>query len=142
MLVVPADVPLITPADIETIVAAHRAAPAVTLVPASRDGGTNGLACSPPAVMPFCFGDNSFRRHVDAARAAGLEPVVRRIERFGDDLDTPADLAIFLKNPSPTKSYAYLNSSGIAKRLSCTAETAEAIPRRSLDAMVEGVSTP
>ena len=51
MLVIPADVPLLTPADIETIVTAHRAAPSVTLVPASFDGGTNALAYSPPGAV-------------------------------------------------------------------------------------------
>ncbi len=69
MLVIPADVPLITPADVEMIVATHRAAPSVTLVPASIDGGTNALACSPPGAVPVCFGDNSFRQHREAAQA-------------------------------------------------------------------------
>src|SRR5262249_5676595 len=44
MLVVPSDVPLITPLDVETVLAAHCVAPAVTMVPASTDGGTNVLA--------------------------------------------------------------------------------------------------
>lgn len=117
MLVIPADVPLITPADVEIIVAAHRAAPAVTLVPASIDGGTNALACSPPGAVPVCFGDNSFRRHRDVARACGIEPQILQLEHLGYDIDRPADLAAFLACPSTTQSYAYLAAHGIAERL-------------------------
>jgi len=117
MLVIPADVPLITPADVEMIVAAHRAAPSVTLVPASIDGGTNALACSPPGAVPVCFGDDSFRRHREAAWARGIEPQIVQLGHLGDDIDRPADLATFLLRPSPTQSYAYLIANGIAERL-------------------------
>lgn len=117
MLVIPADVPLITPADIEVILAAHRIAPSVTLVPASVDGGTNALACSPPGVVPFCFGRDSFRRHREAARARGIEPAVSRLARVGHDIDRPGDLAAFLLRPSATHAYAYLTANGIRARL-------------------------
>ena len=114
---IPADVPLITPADIELIVAAHRAAPSVTLVPASVDGGTNALACSPPGAVPICFGDDSLRRHREAARACGIEPQILTLEHLAHDIDRPDDLATFLLRPSPTQSYAFLTTSGIAERL-------------------------
>lgn len=117
MLVIPADVPLITPADIEVILAAHRIAPSVTLVPASADGGTNALACSPPGVVPFCFGRDSFRRHREAARTRGIEPAVSRLARVGLDIDRPGDLAAFLLRPSVTHAYAYLTANGIPERL-------------------------
>ena len=117
MLVIPADVPLITPADVELIVAAHRAAPSVTLVPASIDGGTNALACSPPGAVPICFGDDSLRRHREAARTRGIAPQILPLEHLGHDIDRPDDLATFLLRPSPTQSYAYLTTSGIAERL-------------------------
>ena len=119
MLMVPADVPLITPADIEMIVVAHHAAPSVTLVPASVDGGTNALACSPPGAVSCCFGDNSFHLHREAARACGIEPQILQLEHVGHDIDRPNDLATFLLRPSPTQSYAYLTANGIAERLRC-----------------------
>ena len=117
MLIVPADLPLITPADIELIVLGHRTSPAVTLVAASNDGGTNALACSPPQALALSFGVDSFRRHQQSARAVGLEPKVLTLPRFGRDIDRPDDLRAFLAQPSPTRSHAYLTASGIALRL-------------------------
>ena len=117
MLVVPADLPLITSADIELIALGHRRSPAVTLVAASSDGGTNALACSPPDAMPLCFGENSFQRHRDSALNLDLSPKVLTLPRFGRDIDRPEDLLAFLEWPSATRAHAYLTSSGIARRL-------------------------
>jgi len=117
MLAIPADVPWITAADVEAIALAHRAAPSVTLVPASRDAGTNALACSPPLAISCHFGEHSLRKHREAARGEGITAGLLHLERVGHDIDRPDDLAEFLLRPSPTQSYAYLISSGIAERL-------------------------
>lgn len=117
MLVIPADVPAITVEDVETIVRLHRSAPSVTLVPASKDGGTNALACSPPLAISCRFGGDSLRAHTQAARAAGIAARIVRLERVGLDIDRPDDLAQFLLRPSSTRSHAYLMASGIAQRV-------------------------
>ncbi len=117
MLVISADVPLVTPADIEAILAAHGAAPSVTLVTASDDGGTNALACSPPLALPFAFGDASLRRHCDAARARGLKAAVLHLHRVGRDIDRPEDIAHLLRHPPTTRTQAYLARIGISDRL-------------------------
>ena len=117
MLVIPADVPLVTVDDVEAIVRRHHAAPSVTLVPATRDRGTNALACSPPAAISCHFGDDSLRAHIETARAAGIDPRIVRLERVGLDIDRPDDLAEFLIRPSSTRSHAYLMASGIVQRV-------------------------
>ena len=117
MLVLPADVPLVTAADIDAIALAHRASPSVTLVPAAEDGGTNALACSPPLAIACRFGEDSLRLHRAAAELAGIAATVLRLERLGCDLDRPGDLARFLERPSRTSCHAYLVASGIAQRL-------------------------
>jgi 2-phospho-L-lactate/phosphoenolpyruvate guanylyltransferase len=138
MLVIPADVPLITVADVEAIVLVHRAAPSITLVPATKDGGTNALACSPPLAVPCRFGEDSLRAHQEAARDAGITAGVVRLERVGLDIDRPDDLAEFLLRSSPTQSYAYLISSGIAQRLRSVDRCRESC--RTTAAMIEGPS--
>lgn len=122
MLIVPADVPLITPADIETIVCAHRRGPSVTLVAASDDGGTNTLVCSPPTVIPLSFGTDSFRRHRQAAWSAGVEPKVLTLPRIGLDIDRPADLCALLAQPGLTFTHACLHAFGVPERLPQWAE--------------------
>lgn len=129
MLVVPADVPLITPQDIVRIAQRHddhaRRGPAVTLVYASNDGGTNALACSPPDALPLRYGPDSFRLHVQAARALGLTPDVLHMPRFGRDIDGPADLRALLAEPGTTGTHtrSWLRTSGIAQRLAESAVT-------------------
>jgi 2-phospho-L-lactate guanylyltransferase len=125
MLVVPADIPLITPDDVARLIETHRAAPAVTLV-AARDGGTNALACSPPDAIPFCFGDGSYRAHCDAARARGIEPRSVSLERVALDIDSPQDLIDLAVQPSPTRSYAWLERTGVAQRMRFAARSVSA----------------
>lgn len=117
MLFVPADVPLITAQDIDVIVASVQTAPAVTLVPARVDGGTNMLLCAPPAAIPFCFGKRSFVRHQQAARTAGIEPQIFRLPAAELDIDRPEDVAALLATPSPTRTYGWLMATRIAERL-------------------------
>jgi len=65
----------------------------LTLVPDRHGDGTNVVSL--PTAMPFRFayGPGSFRRHLDAAVAAGLSVRVRRDPLLALDIDTPSDLA-------------------------------------------------
>lgn len=117
MLVVPADVPRISPGDIETLIDAHAMPTAVTLVPAERDGGTNLLLCTPPEAIPFHYGEGSCARHQQAARERGITPRTIRIEGAALDLDRPEDIAEFMRVPSDTQTYAWLVAHGIAERV-------------------------
>ncbi len=117
MVAIPADVPLIAPHDIESVLAAHGPAPAVTIAPAHDELGSNAVACSPPELLPLRFGDNSFFPHLERARAAGVTPVIVRRPALGLDVDHPRDLAVFAATPSPTRAYAYLRDHGLLSRL-------------------------
>jgi 2-phospho-L-lactate guanylyltransferase len=117
MLQLPADLPLLTPADVAVLLQAHGSAPAVTLAPSRDRQGTNALACSPPDLLPLRFGDDSFVPHLRRARELGVEPRIVERPALALDLDTPADLRLFLARPSPTRAYACLAGSGVAQRL-------------------------
>lgn len=120
MLQLPADLPLLTAADIDAVLQAHARAPAVTLAPSRDRLGSNAVACSPSDLLPLRFGDDSFFPHLERARALGLEPKIVERRGLALDVDTPADLSAFLAAPSRTRAYAYLLRSGIAERLSAT----------------------
>jgi 2-phospho-L-lactate guanylyltransferase len=91
LLVLPCDVPLLTTADIASLLDAVARAPSVALVP-SANGGTNALAISPPDLIAFRFGRRSASTHEEEALRAGAN--FRRLDlpRLALDVDTPVDL--------------------------------------------------
>jgi len=117
MLQLPADIPLVTRGDIDALLQVHAHAPSVTLAPSRDERGSNAVACSPPELLPLRFGDDSFFPHVQRARALGIEPGIVYRSGFALDVDTPEDLRAFLAQPSATRAYDYLVSSGIAGRV-------------------------
>lgn len=127
MLQLPADIPLITPQDIDALLQVHAAAPAVTLAPSRDERGSNAVACSPPDVLPLRFGDDSYFPHLDRARALGIEPGVVYRPGLALDVDTLEDLRAFLAAPSRTRAYDFLTGSGIAERIVDTAQ-AQSVP--------------
>ncbi len=91
VVVVLGDVPLLQTPEVETVVDAGEKQP-VVLVPSS-DGGTSLLFRRPPDCIPACFGPDSAKAHVRAARERGLEPRWLSDLHPGTalDLDTPED---------------------------------------------------
>jgi len=119
MFTLPGDCPLVTPTDLEAVVAFHGTAPAMTIVPSRDELGSNCVACSPPDLISFSFGDGSFERHLAATRRCGVEPRVVRRPTIALDVDTPADLMELLEYPADTRAHRYLAANGIAARLVC-----------------------
>jgi 2-phospho-L-lactate guanylyltransferase len=90
-LVIPADVPFATAADLQAVIAELGHFP-IVLAPALSDGGTNTLAMRRPDLIAPSFGDDSFARHQALARDAGLGCGIVRTEGLGRDIDYPCDL--------------------------------------------------
>jgi 2-phospho-L-lactate/phosphoenolpyruvate guanylyltransferase len=103
MLTIPGDIPLVTPAEIAQMVAAHGPAPAFTIAAAHDDLGSNAILMSPPDAVPLRFGENSFFPHLAAARAHGIEPCVLRLPGIGFDIDNPRDLHHFAQLGTATR---------------------------------------
>ena len=103
MLTIPGDVPLVTPAEIAKIIAAHGPAPSFTIAAAHDDLGSNAIVMSPPDAVPLRFGEDSFFPHLAAARAAGIGPCVLRLPGIAFDIDNPQDLQHFSRLGSTTR---------------------------------------
>ena len=119
MMTMPGDIPRLSPAEIAATLAAHRAAPSFTIVPAHDDLGSNTIISSPPDAVPLRFGEDSFFPHLEAARDRGIDPLIVRQPGIGMDIDNPVDLVTFLRM-SPTvrtRTLAFLKQSGVADRL-------------------------
>jgi 2-phospho-L-lactate/phosphoenolpyruvate guanylyltransferase len=113
LLTLPGDIPLVEPSDVRQLVRAHsiradRGMNAFTIVPARDELGSNAVLCSPAGAVPLRFGDNSFFPHLDAAKAHGIDPEVVHLPHIALDIDTPEDLALFVRTPSQTRAYALL----------------------------------
>jgi 2-phospho-L-lactate guanylyltransferase len=109
MLAVPADIPLLEPDDVRALLRAHRNGGdrrAFIIAPARDERGSNAVLCSPAEAVPLRFGEDSFFPHLATARSRGIEPEVMRLPRIALDIDTAADLELFLRAPSPTRAYA------------------------------------
>lgn len=87
ILVLHADLPLVSAADIETVAKAT----ADVAIVSSGDGGTNALAC-PAGAFAFEYGPGSAQAHKEAAWGASLEPELLDLPGLALDIDTPADL--------------------------------------------------
>jgi len=108
MLTLPGDIPLVTPAEIARLLAAHLPAPSFTIVPSHDERGSNAIACSPPGAVPLHFGENSFYPHLQAAKMAGIRPNVVQLRGIALDIDNPEDLVSFMRIDSSTRARAVL----------------------------------
>ena len=115
MLALPGDIPLVTPAEINAVVAARGAGRSFVIAPAHDELGSNAVLCSPPDVLPLRFGDDSYFPHLATARRHGLEPVIVRAAGIGMDVDHPADLRALLavRPRMPIQTVALLESLGV-----------------------------
>lgn len=118
ILIIPADLPHLSPGAISQAVQALTAPRAVVLVPATTDQGTNMLGYRPAGVMAPCFGRNSFPRHFRAARNADIQPTVLNFPDIGLDIDRIEDLLDFVSLSTATRTHDFLSSLGLHDRLS------------------------
>jgi 2-phospho-L-lactate guanylyltransferase len=92
-LVLPADLPGISSADIDTLVRAGHAG-GYAIAPDSSGTGTNALYFTSMQPLRFHFGPDSYSLHLQQARAAGLDPQIVRLPGLAFDLDSPTDLEL------------------------------------------------
>lgn len=92
ILILPADLPLLTVGDITQLYKLGRTQPSMVIAP-SHDGGTNALLLHPPQMIPFAFGEQSFTRHCTLAEKVRLPYHIYESPSLSFDLDWPKDLA-------------------------------------------------
>ena len=95
VLVVPADLPLVTADDLRELVSLAESPPVVVIAPDRRQAGTNALLSSPAGLIEYAFGPSSFDRHRALALAAGARVLVCDRPGLALDLDLPEDLGLF-----------------------------------------------
>ncbi len=114
VLVLPADIPLVAPKDIDIMVKLGSEGRRVLLVP-SRDCGTNAFFQCPPHLVRACFGPDSFIKH--AKEACVNEVCVKFYYSLGVglDIDSVEDLQVLLKVENNTLSKQALRKFKLTK---------------------------
>lgn len=91
LLVLHADLPRLTVADVEALVAEGRSR-GIALAPDHHGRGTNALFTSLPGSLDYQFGHGSLELHLEAAKRHGLTPAIVRRPGLACDVDVPGDL--------------------------------------------------
>ena len=95
LLVLHADLPFLSPADIRALLAAG-ARPGAAAIARDRAGrGTNALLVPTARAFRFRFGPGSAAAHAREARRRGLRPVFVDRPGLAFDVDSPADYTAF-----------------------------------------------
>ena len=91
LLTISADLPLLHPSDIRTLIG--QPAQYSVVMAASRDRtGTNAILMRPPLVLPYLFGPNSLQHYQQAARNRKISSFVLHSIGLALDVDTIDDL--------------------------------------------------
>src|ERR1035437_5448749 len=95
-VVVPGDIPLITAAELHSVLDAAPAEGAV-FGPASDRRGSNCILRRPGAIFPLGFGNDSFLPHWEAMTQTGKPLIILEMAGIGLDVDNPHELELLLQ---------------------------------------------
>jgi 2-phospho-L-lactate guanylyltransferase len=94
VIIVPADLPLITVDDIREVIKRAVDPPVVVITPDRRQQGTNALLVAPPGLIKYEYGPGSFQRHCIQAEKVGARLEICERGSVALDIDLPEDLEL------------------------------------------------
>ncbi|MBI5954267.1 MAG: 2-phospho-L-lactate guanylyltransferase [Chloroflexi bacterium] len=97
VLVLPADLPLLTPEDVRTLIDRAVKPPVVVIAPDRHGKGTNALLMVPAGQIEYDFGEGSFHRHCERVKESGARLEIVELPSLSLDLDLPEDLEMIRK---------------------------------------------
>jgi len=113
LLVLLADLPLVTPADVDCLFHQVNGGPEVILVPSKDGQGVNALFRVPPEVVPPCFGGPSLEAHRVAAKRQGIPCRIIEVPNIAFDIDSVEDLELFASQATDTHTYRETHRLGL-----------------------------
>jgi 2-phospho-L-lactate guanylyltransferase len=123
-LVIPADIPLIQPWELDEILK-HAPSEGSVLVPAADGRGTNAAFRRPANLFPLRFGNDSFKPHHAAAQATDKPCVVLHLPGIAVDIDNPSDLQQLLSLPGETRTQRLVREWDITARVGTAASAVQ-----------------
>ncbi len=94
VLIVPADLPLLTIDDIHAVVIRGINPPVVVITPDRHRQGTNALLIAPPGLIHYEYGPGSYQKHCSQAEKIGARLEVCERGSVALDIDFPEDLEL------------------------------------------------
>lgn len=94
VLIIPADLPLLTVDDIREVVRHAADPPVIVITPDRHHQGTNALLISPPGLIQYEFGPDSFHRHCSQVKNVGARLEICERGSVALDIDLPEDLEL------------------------------------------------
>ena len=116
MLILPADLPLVSTDELDTLIRDQENG-SIRIAGARDQDGTNALVMKPPSLLATSFGVGSFERHKKFAKALSVKIEEVNLPGLSFDVDTEKDLIDFVQTKSDTRTYRFLDESGIIGRL-------------------------
>ena len=116
MLILPADLPLVSRDELDTLIRDQEDG-SIRIAGARDQDGTNALVMKPPSLLATSFGVGSFERHKKFAKALSVKIEEVNLPGLSFDVDTEKDLIDFVQTKSDTRTYRFLDESGIIGRL-------------------------
>ncbi len=95
VLYLPGDLPFLKPSDIHSMLRASERRNNITLAPAGKDGGTNGILVPQGTLFRPELGRRSFSKHLSQAASLEISVAICHSTGLGLDLDTIDDLESF-----------------------------------------------
>jgi len=92
VLIVPADLPLITVEDVRLMLDKAKNPPVVVVAPDRHRQGTNALLVCPAGLIEYDYGPGSFERHCQRTQQAGARLEICELPSLALDMDLPEDL--------------------------------------------------
>ena len=83
VLVLPADIPLLSSEDVNTMVELGGCEGQTVVLSRSYDGGTNALLQTPPNLIHACFGPQKLLEHIEEAKRKGICFKTSLLKRLG-----------------------------------------------------------
>jgi 2-phospho-L-lactate guanylyltransferase len=108
-VVIPQDLPLILPSDIDMLCSSANGKNCVIITPSHRYDGTNALLRKPPTVIKTHYDEDSYEIHVKTAKEHKVPVKIVINRRLMLDLDEPRDITHIMLDKGSTKTVSYLH---------------------------------
>lgn len=96
MISVHGDLPLANAGAFDRLIKKLSGRPHVLLLPSGLDDGSNVIVTSPPDILTFQYGRNSYYRHLDYCLRRNIHVATLWDDELGLDIDTEEDIRLLL----------------------------------------------